>query len=85
MVGSTLQWGHKRQLSRVILSLTLSRSLQNDCLALVGRGNRRQGGGARSVGHDASQATAHLERQKHNHKLCGGEITKTPDAQQPTI
>jgi hypothetical protein len=83
MVGSTLQWGHERQLSRVIFEtnfVVLSRSLQNDCLALVGQGNQRQGGRVRSVGHDASQATAHRESQKRNHTLSTGEITKPPDA-----
>jgi hypothetical protein len=85
MVGSRLLWGRKRQLSRVKLNLTCNfcREVYKTMAWhwLGGATNAPKGEFGRA-GHDASQATVHLENSQ---ALYGGEIAKTTDAQQTTI
>ena len=68
MVGSTLQWGRERQLSRVILKPNFVILFAKSPKRLLGTGWAGQptpGGGFRSVGHDASQATAPSRKAKN--------------------
>ena len=79
MVGSTLQWGRERQLSRVILTLTLYNFVAKSPKRLLGTG----WAGQPTPGEDFDQwgmtqarlTTAPSRKaKKQNHKLCTGEI-----------
>jgi hypothetical protein len=86
MVGSRLQWGRERQLSRVKLNLTCN-LCREVCKTMawhwLGGATNAQGEFARRA---MTQATLLCISKGYNriHKLCMGEIAKTTDAQQST-